>query len=34
VHPPWAMAWTFDRNGKVVTYRAYEDTALVASAMS
>jgi ketosteroid isomerase-like protein len=29
---PWAMAWTF-KDGKVVDYRAYEDTAAVASAL-
>jgi ketosteroid isomerase-like protein len=29
---PWAMAWTF-KDGKIVGYRAYEDTALVASAV-
>ena len=28
---PWAMVWTF-RGGKVVYYRAYEDTEAVASA--
>jgi ketosteroid isomerase-like protein len=29
---PWAMAWTF-KDGKVVDYRAYEDTEAVASAL-
>jgi ketosteroid isomerase-like protein len=29
---PWAMAWTF-KDGKVVGYRAYEDTGMVAAAL-
>lgn len=29
---PWAMAWTLE-NGKVTSFRAYEDTLAMASAM-